>query len=141
MNVLNNILLMIYEIELSLQIFNYRLSRTRRLIENAFGMLAATWRVLLRRIDLQPEKTKTLTLACCALHNFIRADRTPPRGAPPQQGRSDTEQLQGNQTWLDLQAQALRPTAAATAMRDQFCSYVNTVGAVPWQNDMIANDV
>ena len=80
---------------------------------------------------MQPEKAKTSTLACSALHNFIRAYRTFPRGAPPQQGRANAEQLQGNQTRLDSQAQALRTTAAATAMRDQFCSYVNTAGAMP----------
>ena len=118
-----------------LQIFNYRLSRVRRLIENAFGILANTWRILLRRIDLEPDKTQTLTLACCALHNLLRSSRTPPRGAPPQAGQTENQQY--DQRMPELPAQALRPSAAASAIRQQFCTYVNTVGAVPWQDAMV----
>ena len=37
----------------------------------------------------------------------------------------------------EVAAQALRPSAAATAIREKFCTYVNNIGAVPWQNDMV----
>ncbi|XP_067946400.1 putative nuclease HARBI1 [Watersipora subatra] len=117
------------------RIFNYRLSRLRRLIENSFGILSNTWRILLRRIDLEPEKTKTLVLACCILHNILRKSRTPPRGAPPQTQNDETqdygEQLPG------LAPIALRPTAAASRVRDEYCHYFNTIGAVSWQERMV----
>ena len=58
-----------------------RLSRARRLIENSFGILANTWRILLGRMDLQPDKIRTISLATCILHNILRADRDPPVGA------------------------------------------------------------
>ena len=32
---------------------------------------------------------------------------------------------------------AVRPTAAAAAVRDNFCTYFNTIGSVPWQNRMV----
>ena len=38
------------------RVFNYRLSRARRVVENAFGIFANKWRVFLTTIKLSPEK-------------------------------------------------------------------------------------
>ena len=53
------------------RIFNYRLSRDRRVVENAFGILANRFRVFITPINLAPEKVEIITLACCILHNFF----------------------------------------------------------------------
>ena len=42
------------------RIFNYRLSRARRISENAFGILANRWHVFRKPFALQPEKVKSL---------------------------------------------------------------------------------
>ena len=53
-------------------IFNYRLSRAPRIVENAIGILASRFQILLREINLCPEKATTIVLTCTYLHNFLR---------------------------------------------------------------------
>lgn len=53
------------------RVYNYRLSRARRIIENVFGIMSARFRVLRKPIHLDAEKTKKVTLACCVLHNYL----------------------------------------------------------------------
>ena len=49
--------------------FNYRLSRARIVVENAFGRLKARWRCLLKQNDIVTNVPKVVT-ACCILHNI-----------------------------------------------------------------------
>ena len=60
----------------SKRIFNYRLSRARRIVENVFGILTCRFGVLKHAIPLEPEKVENAVLACCALHNFLRTKKT-----------------------------------------------------------------
>lgn len=53
------------------RIFNYRLSRARRIVENVFGIMAKRFQVFSRPIHLNPTKATIVTTACCALHNFL----------------------------------------------------------------------
>nr|CAI5830357.1 unnamed protein product [Callosobruchus analis] len=54
------------------KIFNYRLCRARRVVENVFGILASRFRIFLQPIAIDIESIDAVVLACCALHNFLR---------------------------------------------------------------------
>ena len=50
--------------------FNYRLSRARMVVENAFGRLKGRFRILMKRNDCDIETTLTMVAACVVLHNI-----------------------------------------------------------------------
>lgn len=55
------------------EVFNTRLSRARKTIECAFGILCAKWRFLLKDMEIpSTEKASILVLAACVLHNIVR---------------------------------------------------------------------
>jgi len=53
------------------RIFNYRLSRARRCIENAFGIFSARWMAVQRTLLSNPSKSQKVIAACCAHPNFF----------------------------------------------------------------------
>ena len=54
------------------RIFNYRLSQARRVVENAFGILANRFQVLLSTMQHHPSTVKLIVKACLILHNLMR---------------------------------------------------------------------
>lgn len=54
------------------RIFNYRLCRARRTVENAFGILSSRFRVFHTEINMKPKKIDYIVLAACSLHNFLK---------------------------------------------------------------------
>lgn len=134
------------------KIFNYRLSRARRTIENTFGIFAARWRIFRRSICAGPDVADRLVLAAMCLHNFLKTknDEKAPleqRYCYPQFVDRETEgdliegewrqQLQDNIRPMG-NAGAHRATGEAYAMRDTLSSYfMTTAGAVPWQYEYI----
>lgn len=53
------------------KVFNYRLSRTRRVVDNAFGILVARWRILQKPIALKLNTVEKIMQAITCLHNYI----------------------------------------------------------------------
>jgi len=56
------------------RIFNFRLSRARITVENAFSIMSARFRVFRRPICIEPTKVDVVVKACVVLHNFLRSN-------------------------------------------------------------------
>lgn len=54
------------------KVFNYRLSRARRIVENAFGILTSRFRVYEKLIPLAIQTVPKLDKATCSLHNWLQ---------------------------------------------------------------------
>jgi len=102
--------------------FNTRLCRARRVVENAFGILAQKWRIFLRPIETKVEKTILIVKTACILHNFLRT------------GRNDQEDFDLHATEFEenigrafnnIQRNPRRATNIAFATREKFVNYFN----------------
>lgn len=125
------------------RIFSYRLSRARRVVENAFGIMANRFRVLLSAINLSPQKVEKIVLACTALHNFLRREHAStytPVGSFDNEDIDDGVVTPGawrdNRQLLPLDRVLRHPTSEAKDIRNEFMHYFNEEGAVPWQQRM-----
>lgn len=59
------------------KVFNYRLSRARRIVENAFGILVSRFRIFEKAIPTNLDTVDAIVFAACALHNWLRKNLNP----------------------------------------------------------------
>ena len=125
------------------RVFNYRLSRARRVVENAFGILSSVFRVLRKPILLEPEKAKRIVMATLYLHNFLRKQPSS-RALYTSGGSLDTEnngQVIPGRWRNDHEASSLQPLRVtarragknAKEKRLHLARHFVTNGAIPWQ--------
>lgn len=126
------------------RVFNYRLSRARRVSENAFGILSARFGVFRSAIQLAPEKATTITLACCYLHNFLRkkSKRYLRAGSVDWEDANhelhpadwrEANELEGLETCRNRNIRA-----DVRGVRDSYRQYFCTQGRVHWQDARIS---
>ncbi|XP_026827841.1 protein ALP1-like [Ooceraea biroi] len=130
-------------------IFNYRLSRARRTIENTFGILASQWRILRKPIIAKVETVEKIVQAIVCLHNWLRkqdinineyvttnmVDHLDDNNLIPGIWRTV---LESGSAYREIQrAGSYRSTQTSMEIREKFCTYFNNEGSVPWQNNFI----
>ena len=116
------------------RVFNYRLSRARRCVENAFGILAQRWRIYRGTLGCTPGKATKMVWATCALHNFlrereIRAAAAAGRGLAPL-----LDERVGAPALRDItRAGTNAHSREAARVRQVLTGHLNGAGSVPWQ--------
>lgn len=113
------------------QAYNYRHSRARRIVECAFGILAARWRIFHTKIAINPDKVNCIVQATTVLHNLLQADSTSGSTAELM------EEIQEAAGALEgLRGLGTRGTKDAAAIRDTFCHYFSEY-PLPWQTEYV----
>nr|CAI5843169.1 unnamed protein product [Callosobruchus analis] len=129
------------------KIFNYRLCRARRVVENVFGILASRFRIFLQPIAIDIESIDAVVLACCALHNFLRKRS---KKNYITESSVDYEDIvngtvipgewrqNGNLLGLDRKNTTKNASNSAKEIRNKYKNYYNSFGKTSFQGKMIA---
>lgn len=119
----------------SKRIYNYRVCRARRVVENTFGILSQKFRIYFRRIQAAPKYIDYIILATCILHNFIKMYD---RDTYTIYSQNDSDEVEGQSCLEDLPRQGGNWTKDAFEVREKFKDYFNSAtGRVPWQENHV----
>lgn len=115
-------------IDRSKAVFNYRLFRARRIVENAFGILTNRFRVFATPIHVSTSSIENAVTAACIIHNLMIDEKTISETASNSSITSNLESVydfEGNET-TSIEPQEIR---------DKFRNYFNSVGSIAWQDE------
>lgn len=123
-------------VDKSKAIFNYRLSRARRLVENSFGILVNRFRIFHTTIDLNTSTLENLVTSACIIHNLLIDEKL----ITTNDGEFSIPEIPEDQDGLlDDFFDNDQPEnySDATGIRNIFKDSLNGVGAIQWQDDML----
>ena len=131
------------------KIFNYHLSGSRTIQENAFEILARRVRIFLSPVYVAPENVEKVTLASCVIHSFLCEKALAYCNPPGLFDRKDEHtgrvieenwrsDMNGNNRMI---AAELRESnnypGHCKNIRDNFYLYSIISGKVPWQDKFV----
>ncbi|KAG5868769.1 hypothetical protein JTB14_024587 [Gonioctena quinquepunctata] len=126
------------------KILNYRVSRARRIVENAIGILASRFRIFHTKINIEPKSIESVVMASCALHNYLIKSSSS-YCQPECFDRENCDEgsitpgfdtVNSGMTNLDRRNLG-NPSIAAKKIREDFMNYFVNGGSVPWQNNFV----
>ncbi|XP_076054582.1 uncharacterized protein LOC143033253 [Oratosquilla oratoria] len=107
------------------KLFNYRLSRARRYVGWAFGILSNKWGIFHRPMNVNVDFAIDIAKACCVLHNFVRQRE--------KVNFADILEVNGFED-VDHSGQVWQGGRYAKENRGKFCTYFNNeAGKLPRQ--------
>ncbi|KAL8572466.1 hypothetical protein ACOMHN_005612 [Nucella lapillus] len=119
-------------------VFNYQLSRARRVVENTFGILANRFRCFLKTLEVKPDHVRDVIKAGLVLHNILR------QRAPESANATDTEDgnhnivpgmWRGQISWPDVDTPTSgRHDGDGKRVRENLADFFGSPqGIIPWQ--------
>ncbi|XP_066139302.1 uncharacterized protein [Euwallacea fornicatus] len=128
--------------------FNYRLSRARHIVENAFGIMASRFRIYHTRINLDVQNIEKVVMTTCVLHNFLMTHASnfyAPENCFYKENTDNGTVIStgcntasSNMEHLHRRSQG-NITYDGKRVREEFQNYFVNEGKVPWQDNYICN--
>lgn len=124
------------------RVFNYRLSRARRVVENTFGIMVARWRIFAKPINTSLETTENIVKACVVLHNYCMDKVGYCSKGFADEPRCNREPIPGEWRTMVENNSGIAPlrndgsnthSRFAAAIRDDLKNYFLNEGAIPQQ--------
>lgn len=127
------------------KVYNYRLSRGRRTVENAFGILVARWRTFLAPMEGKLEHCENMIKAGVCLHNFLMQDDA---YCPSGYVDSESRGVRVDGAWRTEVAavganRSLGGNSSPTALdiREQLADYfISRNGSLRWQDNVVSRE-
>ncbi|XP_039438575.1 uncharacterized protein LOC120419805 [Culex pipiens pallens] len=112
------------------RVYNARLSRGRSSIERCFGIMCATWRILLNRIDGNESTIEGIIQACVTLHNFLIVEK---------QKNSQTERSskRNHKSYNSVTEKENKSKKQYNTARDALKVWFNVINVIPWINKKV----
>ena len=120
------------------RIFNQRLSRARKCVKCAFGLLAAKWEIFQHPLKLNVTNSIKVIKASCALHNFARARDGKFKDLPTSLGETLRSPRQPLLTSIEALTQTGRRSDTATQIRENFKNFFINENPVDWINRLVS---
>lgn len=116
------------------KVYNCRISRARRTVECAFGMLTQKFGVLKTSMETSVEVSQAVVKSICVLHNFVHYDDNLTLYSNTNDAIDDNHENIRSMS----PTRSTRPTVEALSIRDALKHYfVSPGGAVEWQDRSI----
>lgn len=128
------------KLDIGKKVFNYRLSRARRVVESAFGILAARWRIYRVPITARVPNAIKIVQATVALHNFIIQNEEQHTGKNGYTRMTPEETRLVSNGLSDMAACRGRLCVNATAIREAYSLFFRNAGALPFQWEKAVNN-
>lgn len=128
------------KLDLRKKVFNYRLSRARRVVESAFGILAARWRIYRRSIIADVANVIKIVQATVALHNFIiiTEEKLLPKSTYAHVTPEDRNVI--SEGLCSLPVNRSRFNNSGIEIRNAFSEFFVSSGALPFQWEKAINN-
>ena len=111
-------------------ILNYRLSRARRVVENAFGILSQKFQIYQRTLPSLQDNADSIIFVTCILHNYLRDQGV------GLSGMGSSANVRSNLTNIPNQGRSVHQSAFE--VRDKYIQFFNSPsGPEPWQNERV----
>lgn len=112
----------------SKDVYNYRISRARRIVESTFRLISARFKIFYTKMHLLPKNAEIIISAGISLHNFLLATESP-----------TSQSLEISEPSIKLNRVEGNFPSKAHRQREALCKFFLEEGRVSWQDEKVSS--